>query len=170
MIETYPTVVNYLPQLNKKETKIDVGPINSSQMTDRVKKKAKSRESTTGKRQKPKYKRKKSSFKTVLVDFNVNGTCDAVMERFTNAFSFANLGLALQCWNVKPLVGNILYVGSDGLSVLFQWVPDQKRKLFATISGTQRLQQVVGRNQLFSEHFTRTFLANTFSEHLCSVE
>jgi len=77
------------------------------------------------------------------VDFNVNGTCDAIMERFTNAFSFANLGLALQCWNVKPLVGNILYVGSDGLSVLFQWVPDQKSKLFATISGTQRLQQVV---------------------------
>ena len=165
MIETYSTVVNYLPQLDKKETKLDVGRINSSKMTDRVKKKAKSRresESTAGKRQKPKYKRKKSSFKTVLVDFNVNGTCDAVMERFTNAFSFANLGLALQCWNVKPLVGNILYVGSDGLSVLFQWVPDQKRKLFATISGTQRLQQVVGRNQLFSEHFTRT----RFSEHV----
>ena len=77
-------------------------------------------------------------------------------ERFTNAFSFANLGLALQCCNVKPLVGNILYVGSDGLSVLFQWVPDQKRKLFATISGTQRLQQVVGRNEI----------ANNFSQHI----
>lgn len=164
MIEAYPTVVNYLPQLDRKETKTcskpDVSPIDSSKKTARVKKKAKSGESTARKGQKPKYKRKKSSFKTVLVDFNVNGTCDAVMERFTNAFSFANLGLALQCWNVKPLVGNILYVGSDGLSVLFQWVPDQKRKLFATISGTQRLQQVVGRNKL---------LGNTLSEFLCSV-
>ena len=161
MIEAYSTVVNYLPQLDRKETKTNSkpndGPINSPKLTDKVKKKAKSGESTTRKGQKPKYNRKKSSFKTVLVDFNVNGTCDAVMERFTNAFSFANLGLALQCWNVKPLVGNILYVGSDGLSVLFQWVPDQKRKLFATISGTQRLQQVVGRNEIvnnFSEYRT----------------
>ena len=150
MIETHSTVVSYLPQFDVKETekafKIPNVPKTSSKMTEKVKRKIKSGGSSAKQGQRPKYKRKKCSFKTVLVDFNVNGTCDAVMERFTNAFSFANLGLALQCWNVKPLVGNILYVGSDGLSVLFQWVPDQKSKLFATISGTQRLQQVVGRN------------------------
>ena len=156
MIETYPTVVRYFPQLDIKETEKAFETKNvpeSSKVTDKLQKKRKSCRSSAKKAQKTKYKRKKSSFKTVLVDFNVNSTCDAVMERFTNAFSFANLGLALQCWNVKPLVGNILYVGSDGLSVLFQWVPDQKGKLFTTISGTQRLQQVVGRDEMLSEQY-----------------
>ena len=46
MIEAYPTVVNYLPQLDRKETKTyskpDVRPIDSSKMTERAKNKAKS--------------------------------------------------------------------------------------------------------------------------------
>ena len=86
----------------------------------------------------------KNEFKSILIDFNItNGHCDATMERFTNSFVFSNFGLALQCWNAKPYAGNLLYVGSDGLSVLFQWVPEHKRKLFITASGTSRLQAVV---------------------------
>ena len=46
-------------------------------------------------------------------------------------------------WNVKPVVGNILYVGSDGLSVLFQWQPEQPKKLFITLSGTGRVKAVL---------------------------
>ena len=46
-------------------------------------------------------------------------------------------------WNVKPVVGNILYVGSDGLSVLFQWQPEQAKKLFITLSGTGRVKAVL---------------------------
>ena len=31
-------------------------------------------------------------------------------------------------WNVKSVAGNVLYVGSDGLSVLFQWYPANKNR------------------------------------------
>jgi len=80
---------------------------------------------------------------TILLDFDVDGGCDGIMERFTNSFAFANFGLALQCWNVKKTVGNILYVGSDGLSVLFQWTQENVNKLFVTLSGTDRLKSIL---------------------------
>ena len=63
MIETYPTVVRYFPQLDSKETETAFetkNVPNSSKVTDKVQKK---RKSSTKKGQKPKYKRTKSSFK-----------------------------------------------------------------------------------------------------------
>jgi len=80
---------------------------------------------------------------SILIDYDVATSCDEAMERFTNSFAFSNFGLALQCWNVKTVVGNILYVGSDGLSVLFQWQPEQPQKLFITLSGTGRVKEVL---------------------------
>ena len=69
-----------------------------------------------------------SLFKTVLVDFVVSDACNTILERFTNSTQFADFGLTLQSWNVKTVCGNVLYVGSDGLSVLFQYYPASKNR------------------------------------------
>ena len=113
------------------------------------------------KKEKLKYKKRKkrTPFQSILIDYDVATACDEAMERFTNSFAFSNFGLALQwfvwkksfsfwnsffnSWNVKTVVGNILYVGSDGLSVLFQWQPEQPKKLFITLSGTGRVKAVL---------------------------
>lgn len=111
------------------------------------------------KKDKLKYKKrnKRTPFQSILIDYDVAASCDEAMERFTNSFAFSNFGLALQwfvkllslsfeqfaSWNVKTVVGNILYVGSDGLSVLFQWQPEQPQKLFITLSGTGRVKEVL---------------------------
>merc|ERR1712227_253812 len=76
------------------------------------------------------------SIKTILVDFIVSDSCDVILERFTNSTKFADFGLTLQSWNVKSVAGNVLYVGSDGLSVLFQWYPANKN------SGDSRLETI----------------------------
>jgi hypothetical protein len=74
------------------------------------------------------YSSKKRIFKTVLLDFIVNDTCDIILERFTNSTKFADFGLTLQSWNSKSVNGNVLYVGSDGLSVFFQWYSGNQKR------------------------------------------
>merc|ERR1712130_313195 len=83
------------------------------------------------------------NLKTVLVDFLVKDDCDTILERFTNSTKFADFGLTLQSWNVKAVTGNVLYVGSDGLSVLFQWYPGSRNRIYTTVSGDSRRDSVV---------------------------
>lgn len=101
------------------------------------------------------------SIKTVLLDFIVNDTCDIILERFTNSTKFADFGLTLQSWNSKSVNGNVLYVGSDGLSVFFQWYSGNQKRMYVTISGDSRLEQIVGVIQVEMEALKSVTTVNT---------
>ncbi|CBY30857.1 unnamed protein product [Oikopleura dioica] len=80
--------------------------------------------------------------KSVLVDFNCEKPCGETIELFSNSAAFVDLGLTLQTWNVKEIAGTVLYTGSDGVSLLIQWYPGAAGKLFATVSGPARVEQI----------------------------